>query len=224
MHACDLKDRDFKKCLREQMVQSIPQFTKGIPKLGVASIDPVDLDDISIDGNGLILKFTNAQMHGLSKTKLTDLDVEIGERNEKFNMGIIADFSLTAKYNADGNILILPIKGNGDALINCKNVEVAITSNISHVNGDRGEHFKLIVPNYKYKIQSTTFNLTNLFNGNKQLADTTLQFANQNWEQLMDDLAPPVIKQIVKTIVKYINKFFSKIPIDRMVKGYKNAS
>lgn len=50
-----------------------------------------------------------------------------------------------------------------------ENVEVEIASKLSHVKGDSGEHFKLTVPNYKYKIQSTNFDLKNLFNGNKQL-------------------------------------------------------
>ncbi|XP_045459571.1 circadian clock-controlled protein daywake-like [Melitaea cinxia] len=224
MHQCDLDSKVFQKCVREEIEKSLPHFTKGIPKLGVASIDPVDLDDILIDGNGLKLKFTNAQLHGLSKMKLSDFEVEFADDNEKFNLALVANLSLTAKYNADGKILILPIKGDGDALIKCKNVEVEIASKLSHVKGDSGEHFKLTVPNYKYKIQSTNFDLKNLFNGNKQLADTTIQFANQNWEQLMDELAPPVIKQIVKTIVKTINKFFSKITINRMVKGYKKSS
>lgn len=51
-------------------------------------------------------------------------------------------------------------------------------------------------------------------------AETTLAFANENWQQLMDELSPPAIKQIVRTIVKTINKFFSKVTIDQIVKGY----
>lgn len=50
-----------------------------------------------------------------------------------------------------------------------ENVEVEIDSTLGHVKGDSGDHFKLMSPNYKYKIQSTTFDLKNLFNGNKQL-------------------------------------------------------
>ncbi|KAI8440344.1 hypothetical protein MSG28_001682 [Choristoneura fumiferana] len=101
------------------------------------------------------------------------------------------------------------------------NIKVEIKSKLTHVNDAKGEHFKLVTPNYNYQIEKTTFAFKNLFNGNKQLADATHEFANQNWQQLMDDLAPPVIKQIVRTCVKAINKFFNKVTIDQIVLGYK---
>ncbi|KAI5641159.1 hypothetical protein NE865_06628 [Phthorimaea operculella] len=46
---------------------------KGLNQMGVPSLDPVHLDDIRIDGNGLQLNFTQAAMHGLSNSMLTHL-------------------------------------------------------------------------------------------------------------------------------------------------------
>ncbi|CAH2234149.1 circadian clock-controlled protein daywake-like [Pararge aegeria] len=222
IHPCNFTDDDFEKCVKEQIEESLPYFAKGIPEYSVPSIDPVDLNDIVIDGNGLKLKFSDTKMHGLAGLKLTDLKIQLGGDNESFTLSLKGNLSLTAQYNADGRILILPIKGEGDAFINCYNIEVNISSNLTHVKGkDDKEHLKLLAPKYKYDIESTTFDLKNLFNGNKKLAETTLQFANENWSQLMDDLAPPVVKQIVKTIVKTINKFLSKVTIPRIIIGYK---
>lgn len=51
----------------------LPHFTSGIKELGVPSLDPVELDDINIDGNGLTLTFTQAKMHGISNSVITDL-------------------------------------------------------------------------------------------------------------------------------------------------------
>ncbi|XP_045763198.1 circadian clock-controlled protein daywake-like [Maniola jurtina] len=222
IHPCTLADEEFEKCVRKQIVESLPHFANGIPEMSVPSIDPVDLNDIIIDGSGLKLKFSDAKMHGLSKLKLADFKIQLGVDNESFILAVKGNLSLTAQYNADGRILILPLKGEGDALIDCRNIEVNISSLLEHVKGKDGkEHLKLLTPNYEYEIESTTFDLKNLFNGNKQLAETTLKFANENWRQLMDDLAPPAVKQIVKTIVKAINKFLSKVTIPRIVIGYK---
>ncbi|XP_038213455.1 circadian clock-controlled protein daywake-like [Zerene cesonia] len=220
---CQLSKDSFKNCVREQIEKTLPIFAKGIPELGVPSIDPADLDDIHIDGNGLKLTFTKAKLHGLSDIQLTDLTIDIGEKEETFKLDLVGNLSVSSLYNADGKILILPIKGDGDANIYCTNVKVQINSKLNHFKDSKGEHFKLTTPNYKYDIESTRFDFKNLFNGNKQLAETTLQFANENWRQLMDDLAPPVIKQIVKTIVKSINKFFSKVTISRIVRDYTEA-
>lgn len=46
---------------------------------------------------------------------------------------------------------------------------------LKHIKGKDGrEHLKLVSPNYKYDIGSTTFDLKNLFDGNKQLGKTFL--------------------------------------------------
>ncbi|KAL4714413.1 hypothetical protein ACJJTC_017708 [Scirpophaga incertulas] len=221
MKMCDIEDKELTACVREQIVASLPHFTKGVPELNVPSTDPVKLDDIKINGNGLNLTFTEAAMHGLSNSELTDLKVELGTQDEAFSLTLKANFSLIAKYDIDGRILILPIKGNGDAYVHTQGVAVNIQSKLIHMKNSKGEHLKMITPVYKYDIEKTTFDLRNLFNGNKELAETTLKFANENWKQLMDELAPPAIKQIVLTVVKAINKFFSNIPITEMIKGYK---
>lgn len=70
---CDIDEANLTQCIREQIEISLPHFTKGVPEMKVPSLDPVHLDDIKIDGNGLILKFTDAAMHGLSGAELTDL-------------------------------------------------------------------------------------------------------------------------------------------------------
>ncbi|XP_072941714.1 circadian clock-controlled protein daywake-like [Epargyreus clarus] len=217
---CNFKDANFETCVRKQIENSLRPFTKGIEKMHVPSIDPLNLDDIVIDGNGLKLTFKKASMHGLSDSELTEFKINLGKEEQSFKLAFKGNLSLTAQYDADGQILILPIKGNGDAFILAQNIEVEMNCLLLQYNDSKGEHLKLGSPNYKYDIQSTTFDLKNLFNGNKQLAETTLQFANENWRQLMDDLAPSVVKQIVRACIKVINKFFSKLTIKQIIKDY----
>ncbi|PZC76852.1 circadian clock-controlled protein daywake-like [Helicoverpa zea] len=217
---CDFKSDNFIDCIKEQIETALPKFTKGIPEMDVPSIDPVKLKNIEILGSGLNLTFSDAAMHGLSDCKLTDLKLEFTKTEGTFTLKFKGNLSLTANYVADGRILILPIKGNGDALVYAQGVEVQIDSKLIIDKDSNGDHLKLATPKYKYTVERTTFDLKNLFNGNKQLAETTLQFANENWQQLMDELSPPAIKQIVKTVVKTINKFFSKVTIKQIIKGF----
>lgn len=60
-------------CVKDKLSTTLPHFTKGIKELGVPPLDPVKLDDIDIDGNGLKLSFTDATMHGLGNAVITDL-------------------------------------------------------------------------------------------------------------------------------------------------------
>lgn len=50
-------------------------------------------------------------------------------------------------------------------------VEVRIDSKLVHDKDSNGDHFQLATPKYKYTIERTTFDLKNLFNGNKQLGE-----------------------------------------------------
>ncbi|XP_037967909.2 circadian clock-controlled protein daywake [Plutella xylostella] len=214
---CDVM-KDFDSCVKKQIEISLPHFTKGIPELGVPSIDPVDLDNIKIDGNGLKLLFTEAKMLGLSSAKLSDFKINLLE--EKFSLSFRVNITVAAKYVVDGQILILPIKGKGDAVVKARNIEVFIKSKVNVMNESDGQHLKLNTPSYTYKIEKTTFKFQNLFNGNKQLSDATHQFANENWKQIMDDLAPPAVKQIVRTTIRNINKFFAKVTVPQIMIGY----
>lgn len=217
---CEFKSDDFVDCIKKQIEIALPQFTHGIPEMDVPSIDPVHLKNIEIVGNGLNLTFSEAEMHGLSQSKVTELKLQLSKGEGQFSLSFKGNMNLTAKYVADGRILILPIQGNGDALVDAQGVEVHIDSKLILEKDSKGDHMKLATPKYRYTIERTVFDLKNLFNGNKQLADTTLQFANENWQQLMDELSPPAIKQIVKTVVKAINKFLSKVDIHQIIKGY----
>lgn len=70
---CEYTVKDLGACVKTQIENSLNSFAKGIPELGVPSLDPINLGDISIDGNGLKLAFKDAAMHGISNSKLTDL-------------------------------------------------------------------------------------------------------------------------------------------------------
>lgn len=43
-------------------------------------------------------------------------------------------------------------------------------------------------------------------------ADTTNKFANENWDLIMDEIAPPAIKSIIRHCVEVVKKFYSLVP------------
>lgn len=46
-----------------------------------------------------------------------DFRVNIGNTDEEFTLAFKSNMSLTAKYDVNGKILIVPILGNGDAVV-----------------------------------------------------------------------------------------------------------
>ncbi|XP_041973132.1 circadian clock-controlled protein daywake-like [Aricia agestis] len=218
---CDFKDPNLRGCIREEILKALPQFAKGLPELEVNSLDPFALNDIVINEPNLKITLSNPKLSGLSKLTLKEFQLDAKDIEADFVLNFVSDFHVAADYVADGKILILPIQGKGASTIDVQKMSCNITSKIKiHKDSEKFNHMKLSSPSYTYDIGSTVFRFENLFNGNKELSETTHKFANENWKQLMDDLAPPVIKQIATAIVKNINAFLSKIRIDKMVKNY----
>jgi hypothetical protein len=56
----------------------------------------------------------------------------------------------------------------------------------------------------------------NLFNGNKELSDTTNEFFNSNWRDIMKELKPAISKAILEIYLSLINNVFNNIPYDEM--------
>lgn len=66
--------------------------------------------------------------------------------------------------------------------LSAENIDIIISSNLTHVKDkDDREHLKLLAPNYKYDIVRCSFDLKNLFNGNKQLGKESLTKLDTPW-------------------------------------------
>lgn len=54
--------------------------------------------------------------------------------------------------------------------------------------------------------------MDNLFNGDKLLGDTTNQFLDENWQVLVTELKPLMLKAIDDASVDIVKPVFDKIP------------
>lgn len=56
----------------------------------------------------------------------------------------------------------------------------------------------------------------NLFNGNRELGDTTNSFFNENWRDILKEIKPAVASAVADIYETLINNVFSSIPYDDM--------
>jgi hypothetical protein len=57
---------------------------------------------------------------------------------------------------------------------------------------------------------------SNLFNGNKDLGDTTNAFFNGNWREIMKEIKPALSESISAVYQSLINNVFSLFPYEEM--------
>ncbi|XP_075975338.1 protein takeout-like isoform X2 [Anticarsia gemmatalis] len=208
---CSKSDPHLSECVQNVISIGGAKFTEGIPALGIAPLDPVQLGTVFVDNPALKLTFTDTVVTGLKGFRVNTYKINL--EKGKATLDFTANVTLKAHYDMDGQVLILPIKGNGQAKIKITNLNIVVKYDFEEVNG----HW--IVTGYKdhYKMDRAQFKFNNLFNGNKELAQTTERFTNENWEIIMNEIAPPAIKQIIRKCVDVVNSFFGAIPVAELV-------
>ncbi|XP_014357069.2 circadian clock-controlled protein daywake isoform X1 [Papilio machaon] len=208
---CSISDPNLNQCIEKSIELAGPKFADGIPELGIAPLDPVQLGTVVVDNPALKLTFSDTVVTGLRDFKVNSYKMNTDKG--KAVLDFTANVTLKANYVMDGQVLILPIRGDGQAKIKITNLNIVIKYDYATTDG----HW--VVSGYKdsYKMDRAQFKFTNLFGGNKELADTTLRFVNENWSIIMSEIAPPAIKEIIRNCVEEVKKLFAGVPASELV-------
>ncbi|XP_049872594.1 circadian clock-controlled protein daywake-like isoform X2 [Pectinophora gossypiella] len=208
---CKASDPKLNQCIEKVVEAAGPQFADGIPALGIAPLDPVQLGTVNVESNALNLVFTDTVVTGLRGFRINAF--RINTEKGKASIDFTANVTLKAHYDMDGQVLILPIRGNGAAKIKITNLNIVIKYDYETKDG----HW--VVTSYRdsYKMDRAQFKFGNLFNGNKELASTIHTVINDNWEPVIRDIAPVAFEQIIKRCVDEAKKLFAAIPADQLL-------
>ncbi|XP_062124367.1 protein takeout [Drosophila sulfurigaster albostrigata] len=173
-----------------------------------------DISDGRSGSLSLKLSFADVNVEGLSSVKFDRaVGFDTNPATSKFEMyGSFPKVVLRGKYVADGRILILPIRGDGDADITLHNPKFSV----KFKPGTQARNGKTYLSVDKLKVllepQKLNIKLTNLFNGDKALGNNLNQFLNENWSDVWSELQPSVhvaIAEIMKSILSTLFKRFA---------------
>uniref|UniRef100_T1GGV1 Uncharacterized protein n=1 Tax=Megaselia scalaris TaxID=36166 RepID=T1GGV1_MEGSC len=118
---------------------------------------------------------------------------------------------IRAKYNLKGNILLLPLVGNGDVNMALKNVQTSVLTKISF-RDEPEETIHIDSMKVYFNVGGMRIHLTNLFNGNEILGASINSFLNQNSDEIIKELRPDLEAGLAETFKGLWNDVFSKIP------------
>lgn len=120
-------------CLVAEANEVFKKYAKGDEKLAIPSIDPMVIEKMDIVQNGnasvqMNLRFRKSELSGISNAKVYKFtgfqenpDKNVLEMAFKTPLGTLA-----GKYDIDGKMLILPIKGRGNFTLNLENLDVKL--------------------------------------------------------------------------------------------------
>lgn len=91
----------------------------------------------------------------------------------------IPKLKIDAKYSLKGNILLLPVVGNGDARLTLRDVMTSVSTNFSLVESEPGRQvLNIDTMKVTFIVGGMRIHLTNLFNGNEILGNCNSNMIN----------------------------------------------
>ncbi|XP_066909240.1 protein takeout isoform X2 [Halyomorpha halys] len=216
---CHTSDPKYNDCVRKTLEKLKPHLIKGIPELNVQPVEPLHIPKIELaEGNGnfqMKQKLIDLYIHGTSNYTLEDLSLNYDRREMNFTMTFpLLEFE--SDYELDGQILVLPIKGQGRANYTFTDVKITAATKIETFKKKNKTYVR--IKSYSLKIEPTNVRLhfSNLFNGDKILGESTNKFLNDNWREAYNtyrDLPENAFAQYLKALT---NSVFEKFPAEEI--------
>ncbi|XP_063709323.1 uncharacterized protein LOC134837861 [Culicoides brevitarsis] len=191
----------------------------GLPELGMASMDPLKADRLTIEQGGnspvrIKLYFKDVIYNGLRNGQITKLE-GFGDTIDKsrFNFEIkLPIVTQLGAYKINGQVLILPIQGTGQSNMTFVNPSMKFRSVLKVVNKNGQEYMQIEKAKINIETSRLIMHFTNLFNGDKALGDNMNLFLNENWKDIFAETKKSIENAFVNVIKNYINDVFNVLP------------
>ncbi|XP_052125480.1 protein takeout-like [Frankliniella occidentalis] len=216
---CKRNDPQLNECVKDSITKLRATFKKGIPELRVPSLDPMVVPRISLNqGNGpvsITSSFKDLHIQGFSDVQINSVKVDLP--NFRIDVDCYLPWFYTwGDYDIKGQILILPISGNGPSWSNYTDVRGRAVITGHEVVKKNKTYFGMEDMKFDVDVGHATIHMDNLFNGNKALGDTMNQFMSDNWKAVYSELKP-VINEAVGTLLRDVaKKIFDKFPLEEL--------
>uniref|UniRef100_A0A0K8SNB3 Protein takeout n=3 Tax=Lygus hesperus TaxID=30085 RepID=A0A0K8SNB3_LYGHE len=223
LKVCKRNDPNVNECVKQAIQDAIPRFKDGVPDLGIEQLDPFFLGDIALDKKkhdgspvDIDLSWNDVVITGIKSAKVVSVVADWDHNLVSIESTLTDPIDIKGKYNIDGMMLILPIKGSGD--FDCKlegfKAHIKIHGVPQEVDGKKYMMVDRMV--FTFDTKHAFIDHKNLFNGDKILGDAMNAFLNENWRDIVDELKPAIEAALSSHFQPVVEKVFNVIPIDEI--------
>ncbi|XP_049802369.1 protein takeout-like [Schistocerca nitens] len=216
---CSQNDPKFDECLVEAIQDTLPKLKNGVRELDMLPLDPLEITALEIDkGDGPVgigLKFKNMKIYGISDSIITKHNSDPSRYNLEGDT-ITPKLTIEADYEADGKVLLLPVKGKGKSKI----IMTDLKSHLTHkaVPAQKGGKIYRNETEFIYTMEPAhmEMNFENLLNAGKTIDENMNKFLNENWKEIFAELKPTLETALSRIFLNISRGVFLKVPFDEM--------
>ncbi|KAK7866340.1 hypothetical protein R5R35_003268 [Gryllus longicercus] len=218
---CRKAELDTDRCKNVIFEKSLHLLGKGIPELGLPSINPLEVAELIIGESGgpvsLSVRFRNAVVTGLTDATFYGGKFDFKDKN---NMSIIftsavETVNFDADYEMSGRMLLIPLSGKGRCKFTYYNLNSTLGPTGKMITIKGKEYFN-VTDFYilLHKIENVNFQFDNLFNGDKNVGSPILKLINDNWQKLWGEMFPVFLEVFKNLYITLAKRVFDRVPFD----------
>ncbi|XP_068617377.1 protein takeout-like [Battus philenor] len=201
---------DDSKCIKESAQAALPVFAAGLQEYGTEKLDPVTIHKIDASTPGLKFVLTDIVVKGLKDCVIKKIKRDKGK--SKLFFKIMCNVEMDGTYEMKGQLLILPIEGNGPVHTKLRKLEVSV-----EIDLNQGDNWDILSYKHSFELKDKAdVVFENLFNGNEALAAAARDVIANSGNEIVLEIGPPVVKSITDLVLKQINKFFHAVPAQEL--------
>ncbi|XP_044260586.1 protein takeout-like [Tribolium madens] len=217
---CDVSKPDVDKCLSEAIKNGMEQLTTPIKNVGLPNMEPLEVPALVIGaGTGPVQfqqNYKNLKISGY--TKINSLEATFKDNHLKIDAEF-PEIKLVFEYEINGRILVLPISGKGPGSITMVKPKFVIDFPLQEYEKNGTKYYKIGKQSLSIEPQKMHFELENLFNGDKILAENVLQIMNDNWKEVYGDVQSSYEEAFGKIFKSIFDNFLTKVPKSDLFDG-----
>ncbi|KAB0790985.1 hypothetical protein PPYR_14554 [Photinus pyralis] len=218
---CERSTPNLNECMKSAIQDALPILKRGLPEFQFESIEPIRIESLTIgEGKGavhVVQNYKNVEIHNVQTAKVERVDAVITDDEFKVVADLtIKDVHMNAQYSLNGNILMLPINGEGDCAVDLEDLKATFTMIGEMFEKDGKKYMELKTFNVSLVPGLVEFNFENLFSGERQLGDEMNKLLNENWRKIYLDVRAAYEEALGAVFKSIANLIFKKIPYDEM--------
>ncbi|XP_045761243.1 circadian clock-controlled protein daywake-like [Maniola jurtina] len=216
---CKRDQNTIASCVLNSIESLRPQLISGIPELNVPSLEPFYIPEIvAVSGDLVPLKASgkDVKVSGAGNFSIKSISVDLNTLTIRGRVRF-PRLHLDGRYNLDTQILILPLRGEGNLVADAVKCEADILLRSRLVMRDGKEYLEFTSLKVDIGIRDYRIRLEGLFNGNKALGDATNEAIHQNRGEFLKTMLPYLEKTVSKILLDTANKIVAPIPFDELL-------
>ncbi|XP_075990709.1 uncharacterized protein LOC142986231 [Anticarsia gemmatalis] len=194
---CPREEKALGRCLRDALNTYIPQLATGVPEYGVPPCEPLLVPSLSIQQStgpiSVVSNYSDVTVTGPASMKVREVHVNSADHKVIARL-YIPELKMRGNYKLSGQLLMLPIEGDGDFAAKYGDIDALVTIVLGrqHRHNDEDaltcEHLDV-----SFHVGYASMQLDNLFgDGDGELSNAMNQFLNENWQKLAEELQTPM--------------------------------